>query len=55
MSQHLQDQDSQMKLLKSLSGGSGSEGDGKGVIDALEIMIENLRKECYAHFAERGD
>ena len=28
---------------------SGSDEDGKsGFIDALEIMIENLRKECYA-------
>jgi hypothetical protein len=33
---------------------SGQDGDGNaGMIDALEIMIENLRKECYAKFANR--
>jgi hypothetical protein len=43
--------------LKSLSGSGndGGDGDNKGVIDAIEIMIENLRKECYAKFAERED
>jgi len=47
-------------LLKSLSGsgGDGSEGDGegkKGVLDALEILVENLRKECYAMFAGKDE
>ena len=45
-------------LLKSLSGGHGSgEGnDGKpGIIDALETLVENLRKECDAKFGDREE
>lgn len=44
-------------LIKSMKGtGSGEEGgDNLGSLDALEILIENLRKECYAKFAERED
>ena len=35
---------------------AGTGEDGKpGLIDALEIMIENLRKECYARFANIDD
>ena len=35
---------------------AGEGDDGKpGLIDALEIMIENLRKECYARFASSED
>lgn len=30
----------------------GSEGKG-GIIDALETLVENLRKECYSKFANR--
>ena len=44
--------------MKSLAGAGSSNsggGDNKGVIDAIEVMIENLRKECYAKFAERED
>jgi hypothetical protein len=44
-------------LLKSMGATvSGNDGDGKpGFLDALEILIENLRKECYSKFAERDD
>jgi hypothetical protein len=45
--------DSTIQLLKSL--GAGSSGDGNGIIDQLEILIENLRKECYGKFADRSD
>lgn len=43
-------------LLKSM-GGSGDDngGDKSGFIDALEILVENLRKECYSRFAEKDD
>lgn len=33
----------------------GSEEGKKGMLDALEILIENLRKECYAKFADRDE
>ena len=44
-------------LLKSLgaSSGSGGASDNSGLLDALAIMVENLRKECYAKFAEKDD
>ena len=48
--------DSSLLLVKSLGGaGSGNmdESTGKGLLDALEILVENLRKECYAKFADR--
>jgi hypothetical protein len=44
--------------MKSLSGaGSGKiDGDaGKGLLAALEDLVDNLRKECYAKFADRDD
>jgi hypothetical protein len=33
-----------------MSSNGSSENVGPGLIDALEIMVENLRKECYAMF-----
>ena len=45
-------------LLKSLQGSQGPDGDSegkKGVLDALEILVENLRKECYAMFAGKEE
>ena len=44
-------------LIKSMGGsGFGDNGDvNPGHLDALEILIENLRKECYAKFAEKDD
>lgn len=47
--------ESTLLLLKSLSGGGNSGDGGAGIIDQLEILIENLRKECYAKFADRDD
>jgi hypothetical protein len=50
--------ESTILLLKSLGGSSSSDNDngGKpGFLDALEILIENLRKECYSKFAEKDD
>lgn len=47
-----------MLLLKSLgASNNGGEGnDGKpDILDALETLIENLRKECYAKFAPRDE
>lgn len=46
-----------MLLLKSLGASNNGEGnDGKpDILDALETLIENLRKECYAKFAPRDD
>jgi predicted ATPase len=36
-----------------LNAGSGN-GEGKaGFMDALETLVENLKKECYAKFASR--
>jgi hypothetical protein len=38
--------------------GGVSSGDGSGgadLLDALTIMVENLRKECYANFGSRLD
>ena len=34
------------------SGGSGANLDG--IMDQLEIMVENLRKECYANFLSQA-
>ena len=52
-------------LLKSLSGGGGNKNSTNlelnggestsGLMDAFGMMIENLRKEMYAKFAERDD
>lgn len=45
-------------LIKSMGGGLGSDdtdGVRQGMLDALEILVENLRKECYAKFADRDD
>ena len=44
-------------LLKSLQGsGEGGDGEGnRGALDALEILVENLRKECYAMFAGKEE
>lgn len=40
-------------------GGSGANGEGVGngpdLLDALQIMVDNLRKECYASFGSRSD
>lgn len=53
----LGDAERTMLLLKSMGSTVGGDGsDGKpGYLDALEILIENLRKECYAKFAEKDD
>ena len=56
----IKENENNIMLLKSLSnsGGDGSAGDGeskKGVLDALEILVENLRKECYAMFAGKEE
>jgi hypothetical protein len=41
-------------LLKSMSGGGGGgENNTSGLIEALEQMIDNLRKEVYAKFKLR--
>lgn len=45
-------------LLKGLNnvGGNDEDEEGKkGLLDALQIMVENLRKECYANFGSRYD
>lgn len=44
-------------LLKSMGATAGSGGkDGEpSFIDALQILVENLRKECYAKFADREE
>jgi hypothetical protein len=51
-------------LLKSMSGapsnsgsgtGSGANGNNGNFFDALETLIENLRKECYAKFGDRDE
>lgn len=52
------DYDGKLNILKSMAGSGGggdSEENNKGVIDAIEIMIENLRKECYAKFGKIDD
>jgi chromosome segregation ATPase len=48
---------SSIQLLKTLGATrSGSNGDnGSSMIDALETLIENLRKECYAKFGDRQE
>lgn len=41
-----------------MSGGGGDNGLGDnkaGFFDALETLIENLRKECYSKFADREE
>ena len=49
--------DSTLMLLKSFSGGGSEDTEGarQGMLDALEILVENLRKECYSKFAERDE
>ena len=44
-------------LVKSMGAGSSSnDSTGKpGFMDALETLIDNLRKECYAKFTDRED
>ena len=43
-------------LLKSLGGANTPGADGRpGFLDALEILVENLRKECYSKFAYKDD
>jgi len=51
-----------VSLLKTLSFATSSGGDGdnsgsnmKGIIDALETLVDNLRKECYAKFGDRDE
>lgn len=46
--------DSTLMLLKTMSGSGNGEG-GQAMLDALEILVENLRKECYSKFADRDD
>lgn len=38
-----------------MGGGNMDEGTSKGLLDALEILVDNLRKECYAKFADRDE
>lgn len=50
--------DSSLQLMKTLGGVGGGkmdDGTGKGLLDALEILVDNLRKECYAKFADKDD
>ena len=50
--------DSSVLMLKSLlNNNSGDGGERPGFLDALETLVENLRKECYSKFAlrETGD
>lgn len=45
-------------MLKTLGGGSGggiNDENTQKLLDAFETMVENLRKECYAKFADRDD
>jgi len=44
-----------MKSLGGVGGGTMDEGTSKGLLDALEILVDNLRKECYSKFADRDD
>lgn len=46
-----------MELLRSLGfiGNNQGEDAKQGFFDALETLIENLRKECYAKFVFRDD
>lgn len=42
-----------MALLKAMSGGGGGNGSGANldaIMDQFQVMIENLRKECYSQF-----
>jgi len=34
---------------------TGGGGNGAGMLENLEILIENLRKECYMKFLPRED
>jgi hypothetical protein len=36
-----------------LNAGSGNSEGKAGFMDALETLVENLKKECYAKFASR--
>jgi hypothetical protein len=37
-----------------MNAGNGKDGEGKaGFMDALETLVENLKKECYAMFGAR--
>ena len=50
----LNEHESSIQLLKSLSGVKKEGGNGEdGMLDALETLIENLRKECYSKFGDR--
>lgn len=44
-------------MIKSLGGGGGgiSDDNTKKLLDAFELLVENLRKECYSKFADRAD
>lgn len=53
--QRISDQDNKITLLKALGGGDGKGPDLDSLINALQVMVENLRKECYAQFAERDE
>ena len=44
--------ESQMQLMKSMMGNGGG-GSGDGMLDALETLVNNLRKECHSKFASR--
>ena len=62
----LNEHDNTLLLLKSmfnsgagvnLNGVEGKDGENpsSNLLDALQTMVENLRKECYATFAPRDD
>ena len=54
MQNKLDEHSSSIALLKSL--GAENQNDGKpGFIDALEEMINGLRKEIFGKFAEKDD
>lgn len=52
-SSRMDEVESSLLLLKSLMNSGDSENGKPGFLDALEILVENLRKECYAKFADR--
>ena len=45
-----------MALLKAMGGSGGGGGQNlDGIIDQLNILVDNLRKECYSQFATKQD
>jgi hypothetical protein len=45
--------ENQIEFIKATGGGGMNDETGKKVLEAFETMVENLRKECYAKFADR--